>query len=148
MRMGLTVIVASLALVAASAVAAHPPESGRWSWTPALCKSQLKQYGVEIDDGRYFRAATVYCGGLPECTYDRSAKQFYYDHFFVAMIDNNLVYRTMNLHLTGKDSYRVDKLRVFGRAKTTAEFNKFQRDASALVAKVSRQTQANCNIDP
>jgi hypothetical protein len=148
MRPALTALVVSLALVVASGVAAHPPGSGKWSWTPALCKSQLKQYGVEIDDGRYFRAAAVYCGGLPECTYDRSAKRFYYDHFSVAMIDNNLVYRTLKLHLTGRDSYRVDNLRVYGRATTTAEVRKFQRDASALVAKISRQTQADCTIEP
>jgi hypothetical protein len=148
MRSALTVIVISLALVAASSVAAHPPGSGRWSWTPALCKSQLKQYGVRIDDGRYFRAATVFCGGLPECIYDQSAKRYYYDHFFVALIDNNLVYRTMTLHLTGENRYRVDKLRVYGRAETVAEVRKFERESRELVAKVSRSTQASCKIEP
>ena len=80
----------------------------------------LTQYGVQIDDGHSFRATTVFCGGMPECTYDRSAAKFYYDHFIVALIDGNLVYRTMTLHVTAEKNFRVDKLRVYGRAKTVA----------------------------
>ena len=137
-----------LALVAAAPSSAHAPGASDWTWTPALCKSNLKNWGVEIDDGRTFRAAFAFCGGMPECLYDRSDRRYFYDHFFVAMIDNNLVYRTMRLHVTGEDSFRVDKLQVHGRAKTTAELRKFQRDASAIVAGVSRETQATCTVEP
>ena len=148
MHRALIPIVVLAALAAPSLAAAHPPGQSKWSWTPALCKSYLKQYGVQIDDGRSFRATTVFCGGMPECTYDRSAGKFYYDHFIVALIDGNLVYRTMTLHVTAEKSFRVDKLRVYGRAKTVAEVKTFKREASALVARVSRQTQAGCTIEP
>lgn len=135
------------ALTAASPGAAHPPGKSEWSWTPALCKSYLKQYGVRIDDGRSFRATSVFCGGMPECVYDRSDGKFYYDHFLVAMLDGNLVYRTMTLHVTKEDNFRVDKLRVYGRATTTAEVRKFEREAGALVRSVSKKTQASCRIE-
>jgi hypothetical protein len=137
-----------VALALAAPAGAHAPGSGEWTWTPALCKSNLKNWGVEIDDGRTFRAAFAFCGGMPECLYDRSDRRYYYDHFFVAMIDNNLVYRTMVLHVTGEDDFRADKLRVHGRAKTTAELRRFQREASAIVAGVSRKTQATCTVEP
>ena len=148
MRRALIPIVILAALAAAQPAAAHPPGQSKWSWTPALCKSYLTQYGVEIDDGRSFRATTVFCGGMPACTYDRSAGKFYYDHFIVALIDGNLVYRTMTLHVTAEKNFRVDKLKVYGRAKTVAEVKTFKREASALVARVSRQTQAGCTIEP
>ena len=90
----------------------------------------------------------MFCGGTPECTYDRSAVKSYYDHFIVALIDGNLVYRTMTLHVTAEKDFRVDRLRVYGRAKTVAEVKTFKREASALVTKVSRQTQAGCTIEP
>ena len=140
-------IVVLAALVAVTPASPHPPGKSEWSWTPALCKSYLKQYGVRIDDGRTFRATTAYCGGLPECVYDRSDKKFYYDHFLVAMIDGNLVYRSMVLHVIKEESFRVDRLRVHGRAKTMAEVRKFEREASALVRDVSRKTQAGCRIE-
>ena len=85
---------------------------------------------------------------MPECTYDRSAGKFYYDHFIVALIDGNLAYRTMTLDVTAEKNFRVDKLKVYGRAKTVAEVKTFKREASALVARVSRQTQAGCTIEP
>ncbi len=68
--------------------------------------------------------------------------------FIVALIDGNLAYRTMTLHVTAEKNFRVDKLKVYGRAKTVAEVKTFKREASALVAKVSRQTQAGCTIEP
>ena len=148
MRRCLIPIVILAALAGAQPAAAHPPGQSKWSWTPALCKSYLKQYGVQIDDGRSFRATAVFCGGMPECTYDRSGAKFYYDHFIVALIDGNLVYRTMTLHVTAQQNFRVDKLRVYGRATTVAEVKTFKGEASALVAKVSRQTQAGCAIEP
>ena len=81
--------------------------------------------------------ATLASGAEP-----RMRHPFYYDHFLVALIDGNLVYRTMTLHVTAEKNFRVDKLRVYGRANTVAEVNGFKREASALVARVSRQTQA------
>lgn len=145
----ISVLALALGALAFTAPAgAHAPGASEWSWTPALCKSYLKQYGVEIDDGRSFRAATVYCAGLPECVFDRSAQKFYYDHFVVALIDNNLVYRTMRLHVTEKESFRVDRLRVFGKAKTTAELATFKREGQALAARIARTTQASCTIEP
>ena len=53
--------------------------------------------------------------------------RLYYDHFLVALIDGNLVYRTMTLHVTAEKNFRVDKLRVYGRANTVAEVNGFKR---------------------
>lgn len=144
----LTPIAIVAALAAAAPAGAHPPGKSDWSWTPALCKSYLKQYGVRIDDGRTFRATSVFCGGMPKCTYDRSDRKFYYDHFAVAMIDGNLVYRSMVLHVTKKDSFRVDNLRVHGRASTVAEVKRFEKEASALVRGVAQKTQATCKIEP
>jgi len=71
-----------------------------------------------------------------------------HDHFFVAMIDGNLVYRTMTLHVTKQDNFRVSDLRVHGRAKTLADKRRFERDARATVASISRTTQADCTIEP
>lgn len=145
----LIVTLASLAtlLTLATSASAHAPGASDWSWTPALCKSTLKQYGVEIDDGRTFRAASVFCAGLPKCTYSRSGQVFYYDHFVVAMIDNNLVYRTMRLHVTGKYDFRADNLRVYGSATTTAELAAFKREARALTTGIAKKTQAYCSVE-
>lgn len=148
MRLVLTVAVVLATVAAAAPASAHPPGSGKWSWTPALCKSELKRYGVRIDDGRTFRATTVFCAGMPECVYDRSDRKHYYDHFAVAMIDGNLVYRTLKLHITAKDNFRVDQLKVHGRATTTAEVSRFKREAQTLIARIARQTQADCTIEP
>lgn len=148
MRIAVAVAVVLAAVAVAAPAEAHPPGSGKWSWTPALCKSELKKYGVRIDDGRTFRATTVFCAGLPECVYDRSDRKYYYDHFGVAMIDGNLVYRTLKLHITEKENFRVDHLEVHGRATKTADVARFKREAQALTARLSRQTQADCTIDP
>lgn len=151
MRTTLLVAVVLATVVAVAVVApaaAHPPGSGKWSWTPALCKSELKRYGVRIDDGRTFRATSVFCAGMPECVYDRSDRKHYYDHFAVAMIDGNLVFRTLKLHITAKDNFRVDQLKVHGRATTTAEVSRFRREAQTLIARIARQTQADCTIEP
>ena len=85
---------------------------------------------------------------MPACLYDQSAGKYYYDHFVVAMIDNNLVYRTMRLHITEKDNFSVDQLRVYGKAKTTTDLAAFRREAQTLVAKVAKKTQASCTLQP
>lgn len=148
MRIVSIVAVVLAAVVVAAPAGAHPPGSGKWSWTPALCKSELKQYGVRIDDGRTFRATTVFCAGMPKCVYDRSDRKYYYDHFAVAMIDGNLVFRTLKLHITAKENFRVDQLEVHGRATTTAEVAGFKREAQALITRLARRTQAGCTIEP
>lgn len=148
MRIAFAVAVVLASVAVAAPAGAHPPGSGKWSWTPALCKSELKKFGVRIDDGRTFRATTVFCAGMPECVYDRGDRKHYYDHFAVAMIDGNLVYRTLTLHITAKDNFRVDQLEVHGRATTTAEVRRFTREAQALIARLARQTQASCTIEP
>lgn len=146
--MRLALAAAALFLFSATSAGAHGPGAGRWSWTPALCKSFLVTDGVRIDDGRVFRASRVFCGGKPECTYDRSERKHYYDHFFVALIDNNLVFRTMDLHVTAKSNFRVDGLRVYGRAETKADVARFETRIKASVAQVSRATQPTCKVEP
>jgi hypothetical protein len=141
------------ATVAAGALAttagAHPPGSGDWLWTPTKCKGELVKYGVRISDGRTFRALSandVFCGGKPYCEYDLSENKHFYDHFAVALIDRNLVYRTMTLHITQKDNYKVTDIRVVGNIDTKSDRDRFHAAAQAYAAAISRQTQAGCKL--
>ena len=149
--------VSVLALGIATAVAAgwvsvanaHPPNANHWLWQTGHCKGYLAKYGIELSDGRTFRALSskdVFCGGLPYCLYDRSDRGFWYDHFSVAMINGNGIYRTMKMHITGEENYRVDDIRMYGRAKTVAEAGRFRKEAKQAMAAVSRSTQPNCEI--
>jgi hypothetical protein len=120
-------------------------------WTPALCKSYLLKYGVEIDDGRIFRANSardVFCAGRPYCEFDQSAQKYYYDHFLVALVDRNLVYRTMLLHVTAERDFRVTQLRVYGTVDTVKDLQTFRATSRALVQRTARQVQPSCKPVP
>jgi len=147
-RLAVVVLVGVTALAtSASTATSHPGNSGSWLWTPAICKSLLNTYGVEIDDGRTFRALSsrdVFCGGLPYCEYDQSARRYFYDHFAVAMIDGNGVYRTMRMHVVARRNFRVTELRVHGRPQTRAEVTRFRAIARQYIAVRSQATQASC----
>jgi hypothetical protein len=151
MKVGITVVSLLAGLLLATTAAANPPGASGWTWTPALCKSYLLKYGVRIDDGRYFRANSsrdVTCAGRPYCEFDQSTQTYYYDHFIVAMVDRNLVYRTMLLHITGEDDFRVTQLRVYGAVDTVAELQDVRARARALVTLEAKRVQPTCRPVP
>ncbi len=104
---------ATMAVAGAAGAPAHPPGTGDWFWSPGLCKSELIHYGVELADKRYFRATKVRCFGQLDCIYSRSEKRLMYEHFFVVMLDGNGFVRSMRLHITEKDNYTADNLRLY-----------------------------------
>lgn len=111
----------ALALLAASALAGMARVSSAsatshangWYWPPSLCKSQLLNHGVSLDDGRYVRALAVKCFGRYPCVIDHRDRIIRYDHFSVIMLDRNGIVRTLDLTATGRFTSTFAKMRVW-----------------------------------
>src|SRR5262249_11235905 len=59
----LVLLALAAALVAVGAQAAGARSGTKWYWTPALCKSSLRNNGMQLANGHYFYAANAYCIG-------------------------------------------------------------------------------------
>lgn len=139
LRFGLVVLAAGVmagSLLSAPGVAAR----GDWVWSPGLCKSKLKHYGVELSDGRTFGIADAFCvgrGGLAHCQWASSSHlKRLYDRFFVVVrsYDGNI--RVAELYTSGKDDYELEQIKLIGHEPSSASFN---RRVAPLTASIARQ---------
>jgi hypothetical protein len=134
----LIVCVATILGVLASATSGSA-QRGEWAWSPGLCKSNLKRFGVELTDGRTFKIADAFCvgrGGQSHCQWNSSYTKRLYDAFFVVVRSYDGVVRIANLYTTGEREYELDGIRVIGRE---ASSRAFKTRAGNVTWRIARQ---------
>jgi hypothetical protein len=137
----LTCLLALLALTAT--VASSSAARGDWYWSPGLCKSRLKQYGVEINDGRTFRVSDAFCvgvGGLRHCEWTGpSHVKRLYDQFHIVVRSPDGSVRRSEFFPTGKASYDLEQIRLIAQFISAARFNSY---VAPITSSWARNEQA------
>jgi hypothetical protein len=132
-------VLACVAVIAAlGSAGSSSAQRDEWVWTPGLCKSNLKRYGVRLTDGRTFSIADAFCvgrGGQQHCQWNSSYTKRLYDAFLVVVRSYDGVVRVANLYPTGKNEYELDGIRVIGRESSSRAFNALAGDVTWRTAR-------------
>jgi hypothetical protein len=132
-RLAITLAVTAATL--ASTAAAQAARTSNWWWTPAACKSELGK-GVQIDDGRYFFPTITFCiGTASSCAWNSAHTTRLYQSFYVIMRSGDGVVRTMNLRVTGKNSWRGESIRLRYRYMNATKFAVYTRVVATAYAQ-------------
>jgi hypothetical protein len=95
-------------LSAQGATAASSQTVNRWFWSPGYCKSMLKQYGVQLGDGRTFNVEQIKCvgwGGSEWCEWSQDGYERQYSRFHVMVRSYDSVVRAFDIKTTGKTTW-------------------------------------------
>jgi hypothetical protein len=120
-------IIAAVAVIAAAStiMLASPARSATaslWYWSPAACKSQLHNRGVQIGDGRTFSVAQPYCVGFHNhCWLSDGLRR--YKVFIVVARSYDGVVRRFILTVTGRDTWTGSPPRIIEPYMSPAGFD-------------------------
>jgi hypothetical protein len=137
-------VLSCLAAVIALAVAAPDGGAarGQWVWSPGLCKSYLKAYGVQISDGRVFHVSDAFCvgrGGLQHCQWtSASHTKRLYDEFLVVVRSPDGTVRRAELYTSGKKDYELEQIRLIGHEGSSLAFTRFVTPIATAAAKAEQ----------
>jgi hypothetical protein len=98
----------------AFSLASASAHNTRWSWTPSLCKHRLVVGDVTYDDGRFVDVVTARCIGDGRPSRVNSYGQRLYKHFVAVFRGSGGAVRCGIFHVTGKYSYRVSDITLYG----------------------------------
>jgi len=133
------------ATVAVAGVGSGSASASSWYWSPGVCKSNLRQYGMRLDDGRTFQIAQSFCvgkGGPASCAWNKGHIRRLYNHFVVFARSYDGGVRGFDLYPTGRKSYRATGIRLLGHESNAAHFNRvFSQIANDLS---QRENEKGC----
>ena len=145
-RLLLAIVAAAVGLVAVYASVAQARVdrgASTWYWTPALCKSNLRQEGMEISDGRTFNVADAYCvgwGGPVYCEWSSGYRYRLYTRFTAYVRSYDGTVRTFVLKPTnGKGGYSATGIRALGHEPSSARFNALVQPIAHALAATEQQ---------
>lgn len=105
-----------------------------WYWTPGACKSELQTHGVAIGDGRSFNVQQAFCVGLyNHCWLSGGVRR--YKVFIALMRSFDGVVRSMQLTVTGHNTWSGSKLKIMEPYMSRAEFANGYGSAAWSVAR-------------
>jgi hypothetical protein len=140
MRLIFLLTVAAVAAALACPMASEAGKAGAWYWSPGLCKSNLQQYGMRIDDGRTFRIAQAFCvgrGGLDSCEWNASYTRRLYNHFVAFARAYDGVIRGFDVYPTNRSNYRAEGIELASSHRlTAARFASLYGSISSSLARV------------
>jgi len=136
---GAVVLGLAVAGVFASAVEAH--SLSKWYWTPGACKSELKNFGVKLGDGRTFNVANAFCVGYHNHCW-LSGGVHRYKVFATVVRSYDGIVRLFQLTVTGKDTWSGTPPRIVQHSMSEAQFNAKYGPTAWAVA--SSENQAGC----
>jgi hypothetical protein len=145
MAVATAALAAGLCIASIASASAHSPaatsRTATWYWSPSWCKSTLRKYGVQFDDGRTFEVQQVYClgvGGLQTCSWssDHSFRTYRSFTAYVRSYDGTV--RVFTLRPTGKHAFRGSNVRAYRKMALDA----FIAFTLPFVAKAARVEQA------
>jgi hypothetical protein len=123
----------------AAAPAAPNRMADVWYWSPGLCKSMLKNWGIRIDDGRTFSVSNVFCigkGGPATCEWNKSYTKRLYTRFIVFARSPDSTVRGFTLRPAAEKNFRVADIEAFGPEPSAAAF---ESEIGPLAARYARQ---------
>ena len=120
----------ALAAVAATALSgatcSQAAHATTWYWTPGACKSALTHEGVQTSDGRVFYPAQVFCiGSATSCAWSANHTTRLYRTFQTVIRSGDGTVRTMMFHVTGKNSWSGQNLRVVFQYMDAQKFSAY-----------------------
>src|SRR4051794_15563744 len=141
----LTVAITASVFTAAAPSATSPrmaaapnTATSSWYWTPAACKAQLQNYGVQTGDGRTYNVAKAYCVGYHDhCWLSQGLRR--YKVFITVARSYDGVVRLMTLTVTGKKSWSGSPLKIIQPHMTAEQFSAGYGPAAWNVATVENQ---------
>jgi hypothetical protein len=143
----LVCLLAVLSLVVT--VAPGSARRGDWFWSSGLCKSRLKQYGVQFDDGRTFHVSHAFCvgvGGYQHCEWTGpSHLKRLYDQFHIVVRSFDGTVRRAELFTTAKADYELEQITLIAQLISPLRFNSYVAPLTASWAR--RENGKGCS-DP
>jgi len=138
MRLGAAIVLVVIAAAIGGASSATAASDSTWYWTPGACKSELLQYGVQINDGRTFNVAKAFCVGLHNhCWLNDGHRR--YKVFDTVMRSYDGAVRTMQLTVTGKSTWSGHHMKLVASHMPLEQFDKLYGPAAWAVANAENQ---------
>jgi hypothetical protein len=139
--LALVVVLVGLAAASVCASAVRAAPLSHWYWTPGFCKSELKQFGVKLGDGRTFSVENSFCVGYHNhCWLSDNVRR--YKVFAVVVRSYDGVVRLFQLTVTGQKSWSGTSPRIVQGYMSSAQF--IARYGPTAWSVATAENQAGC----